>query len=176
MVRKAPAQENTTEEHVLLSVRDLVTVFPSGSRLAIAVNGVSFELRAGETLGLVGESGSGKSVCCRSILRIVPEPGIVASGSVRFQGRDVLALSRRELRELRGSQISMIFQDPMSSLNPVFTIGDQITEPLRQHRGMGRRKARQEAARLLERVGIRPRVSDCAPTPTNCLAECASGQ
>src|SRR6266540_979179 len=105
---------------VVLSVRDLITVFPTGEGLAVAANGVSFDLRAGETLGLVGESGSGKSVTCRSILRLVPEPGQIVGGSIRFQGRDILALSRRELKELRGAQISMIFQDPTSSLNPVF--------------------------------------------------------
>ena len=138
----------------LLSVRNLVTVFPTQAGLAIAVNNVSFDVRAGETLGLVGESGSGKSVTCRSILRLVPEPGQIVGGSIDFDGQEVLSLSRRELRALRGSQISMIFQDPMSSLNPVFTIGDQITEPLRQHRGMSRQQARREAARLLDRVGI----------------------
>jgi oligopeptide/dipeptide ABC transporter ATP-binding protein len=131
-----------------------VTVFPAGGGLAVAVNSVSFDLRPGETLGLVGESGSGKSMTCRSILRLVPEPGEIVGGSILFQGRDILSLSRRELRALRGAQISMIFQDPTSSLNPVFTIGDQITEPLRQHRGMGRRSAREEAVRLLDRVGI----------------------
>jgi oligopeptide/dipeptide ABC transporter ATP-binding protein len=142
------------EGSVLLSVQDLVTVFPTSAGLAIAANGVSLELDAGETLGLVGESGSGKSVTCRSILDLVPQPGRIVSGSVRFRGREVLTLSAKELRRLRGSEISMIFQDPMSSLNPVFTVGDQITEPLRQHRGMGRREARREAARLLDRVGI----------------------
>src|SRR5207247_6611721 len=95
-----------------------------------------------------------KSVTCRSILDLVPEPGRIVSGSVQFLGRDVLSLRKKDLRALRGSQISMIFQDPMSSLNPVFTVGDQIAEPLRQHRGMGRRQARQEAIRLLDRVGI----------------------
>jgi oligopeptide/dipeptide ABC transporter ATP-binding protein len=141
-------------EGTLLSVRDLVTVFPARGGVAVAVNGVSFDLRPGETLGLVGESGSGKSVTCRSILRLVPDPGEIVAGSIRFQGREILTLSRRELRALRGAQISMIFQDPASSLNPVFTIGDQIAEPLRQHRGLGRRRAQAEALRLLERVGI----------------------
>jgi len=146
--------EEPTDGESLLSVRDLVTVFPARDAVAVAVNGVSFDLRAGETLGLVGESGSGKSVTCRSILRLVPEPGQILGGSIRFQGREVLELSRRELRAIRGSQISMIFQDPASSLNPVFTIGDQISEPLRQHRGLSRRRAREEAIRLLDRVGI----------------------
>ena len=139
---------------VVLSVRDLVTVFPTRQSVAVAANGVSFDLRAGETMGLVGESGSGKSVTCRSILRLVPEPGQIVGGSIRFRDTDVLGLSRRQLRSVRGREISMIFQDPMSSLNPVYPVGDQITEPLRIHRGMGRREAREEATSLLERVGI----------------------
>jgi oligopeptide/dipeptide ABC transporter ATP-binding protein len=138
----------------LLSVRELVTAFPARAGLAFAANGVSFDIEAGETVGIVGESGSGKSITCRSILRLVPDPGQIVAGSIRFDGRDVLSLSARELRALRGAQISMIFQDPTSSLNPVFTIGDQIIEPLCQHRGMRRREARREAIRLLERVGI----------------------
>ncbi len=133
---------------------DLVTVFPTRTGIAIAANHVSFSISAGETLGLVGESGSGKSVTCRSILRLVPRPGEILGGSVRFDGKDVLALSARELRAIRGAEISMIFQDPMSSLNPVYTIGNQLTEPLRMHRGMSRRDARAEAAQLLDRVGI----------------------
>jgi oligopeptide/dipeptide ABC transporter ATP-binding protein len=138
----------------LLSVSDLTTVFPTGKGVAIASNGVSFELRAGETLGLVGESGSGKSVTCRSVLGLVPEPGRIVGGSVRFQGKELVGLPERSLRALRGAQISMIFQDPMSSLNPVYTVGEQISEPLRLHRGMARRQAREEAVRLLQRVEI----------------------
>jgi peptide/nickel transport system ATP-binding protein len=138
----------------LLAVEGLVTVFPTWSGVAIAANHVSFSIAAGETLGLVGESGSGKSVTCRSILRLVPRPGEILGGSIHFDGKDVLELSSRELRAIRGAEISMIFQDPMSSLNPVYTIGDQISEPLRLHRGLSRRAARAEAAQLLERVGI----------------------
>jgi oligopeptide/dipeptide ABC transporter ATP-binding protein len=138
----------------LLSVADLTTVFPTARGLSVASNGVSFELRAGETLGLVGESGSGKSVTCRSIIGLVPEPGRIIGGSVRFQGAELLGLPARSLRAVRGVQISMIFQDPMSSLNPVYTVGEQITEPLRIHRKMARRHAREEATRLLERVEI----------------------
>ena len=138
----------------LLSVRDLVTVFATTAGVVVAANGVSFDIGEGETMGLVGESGSGKSVTCRSILRLVPEPGEVIGGSVLFQGQDILSVSPRRLRGLRGSEISMIFQDPMSSLNPVYPIGDQISEPLRIHRGMGRREAREEAVGLLDRVGI----------------------
>lgn len=135
-------------------MKDLVTVFPTRYGVAVAANGVSFSIAAGETVGLVGESGSGKSVTCRSVLRLVPKPGQIIGGSVRFEGRDVLALSSRELRTLRGAEVSMIFQDPMSSLNPVYTVGDQLTEPLRLQRRMGRREARAEAIQLLDRVGI----------------------
>ncbi len=138
----------------LLSVRDLVTAFPAVDGAAIAANHVSFDLSLGETMGLVGESGSGKSVTSRSILRLVPEPGEIIGGSIRFGGRDVLDLSEREMRAIRGAEISMIFQDPMSSLNPVYPIGDQIVEPLRIHRRMNRRQARAEAVSLLDRVGI----------------------
>ena len=135
-------------------MRDLVTVFPARDRIVCAVNGVSFDLHEGETLGLVGESGSGKSVTCRSLLRLVPEPGQIIGGSIEFDGQDMLALSPRALRAVRGAQIAMIFQDPMSSLNPVFTVGSQIIEPLRQHRGMSSREAHREAVDLLDRVGI----------------------
>jgi oligopeptide/dipeptide ABC transporter ATP-binding protein len=138
----------------LLAVRDLVTLFPTATGAAAAANQISLELRAGETLGLVGESGSGKSVTCRSIMRLVPEPGQIVAGSIQFDGRDLLALSRREMRSIRGGEISMIFQDPMSSLNPVYTIGDQIIETLRLHRGMSRSTARARAEELLNRVGI----------------------
>jgi oligopeptide/dipeptide ABC transporter ATP-binding protein len=138
----------------LLTVRDLMTLFPTATGAAAAANHISLELRAGETLGLVGESGSGKSVTCRSIMRLVPEPGQIVSGSIRFDGRDLLALSRREMRTLRGGEISMIFQDPMSSLNPVYTVGDQIIETLRLHRGLSRGTARERAEELLNRVGI----------------------
>jgi peptide/nickel transport system ATP-binding protein len=138
----------------LLAVDDLVTAFPTRTGVAVAANHVSFSIAAGETLGLVGESGSGKSVTCRSILRLVPRPGEILGGSILFDGNDVLALSPQELRAMRGAEISMIFQDPMSSLNPVYTVGDQITEPLRMHRGMGRKAARDTAEQLLDRVGI----------------------
>jgi oligopeptide/dipeptide ABC transporter ATP-binding protein len=120
----------------------------------VAANYVSFDLRPGETMGLVGESGSGKSVTCRSLLRLVPEPGEIINGSVIYEGKDLLRLPPRELRSLRGREISMIFQDPLSSLNPVYAVGDQIGEPLRIHRRMSRGQAQEEAVRLLDRVGI----------------------
>jgi oligopeptide/dipeptide ABC transporter ATP-binding protein len=138
----------------ILTVRDLVTVFPATRGVVVAANHVSFDLRPGETMGLVGESGSGKSVTCRSLLRLVPEPGEIIGGSAVFEGKDLLQLSTRALRSVRGREISMIFQDPLASLNPVYPVGDQIGEPLRIHRKMGRRQAREEAVRLLDHVGI----------------------
>jgi len=135
-------------------VTDLVTVFATPRGVVFAANGVTFDVGAGEAVGLVGESGSGKSVTCRSVLRLVPAPGEVVAGSIRFDGAELLELPMRQMRLLRGKEISMIFQDPMSSLNPVFSIGEQIAEPLRIHRGLGRREARAEALRLLDRVGI----------------------
>ncbi|HEY7195607.1 MAG TPA: ABC transporter ATP-binding protein [Gaiellaceae bacterium] len=151
---EARGEGQARSKQPLLSVRDLVTVFPAREGVVAAANGVSFDVYAGESLGLVGESGSGKSVTCRSVLRLVPHPGEIISGSIVFAGRDLLALSHRELRLVRGSEISMIFQDPMSSLNPVYTVGDQIAEPLRLHRKLTRRQARAEAVTLLDRVGI----------------------
>ncbi len=147
-------------EETTITGEEAVTLAPPSEPLlsvdgaAIAANHVSFDLSLGETMGLVGESGSGKSVTSRSILRLVPEPGEIIGGSIRFGGRDVLDLSEREMRAIRGAEISMIFQDPMSSLNPVYPIGDQIVEPLRIHRRMNRRQARAEAVSLLDRVGI----------------------
>jgi peptide/nickel transport system ATP-binding protein len=139
----------------LLDVRGLTTRFLSGAAELRAVDGVSFSVPAGATVGLVGESGSGKSVTALSILRLVRDPpGRVIGGEVWFRDRDLLKLDERALREVRGNQISMIFQEPMTSLNPVLTIGDQVGEPLRVHRGLGRREARAEAAGLLRKVGI----------------------
>jgi peptide/nickel transport system ATP-binding protein len=140
----------------LLEVQELVTRFAvaDGGELR-AVDGVSFEVGAGRAVGLVGESGSGKSVTALSILRLVRDPpGRVVGGQVRFRGRDLLALSEREMRAVRGDQISMIFQEPMTSLNPVMSTGDQVAEPLLLHRNMSRAAARAEALALYRKVGI----------------------
>jgi oligopeptide/dipeptide ABC transporter ATP-binding protein len=134
----------------LLSVRDLSTAFGS----ATVVDRVSFDLAAGEVLGIVGESGSGKSVTALSIMRLIAHPGRISTGSVHFEGEDLLAKSEAEMRKIRGARISMIFQEPMTSLNPVFTIGDQIMETLRQHQGMDRAAARRRAIELLKLVEI----------------------
>ena len=139
----------------LLAVEDLRTHFLTGDGVVRAVDGVSFEVRAGETLALVGESGSGKSVTALSILRLVPEPpGKIVSGRLRFQGRDLLALAPDGMRRVRGKEISMIFQEPMTSLNPVFSCGEQIAEALRLHERASRREARARTVELLRLVGI----------------------
>jgi len=140
---------------VLMEVKDLVTRFHTQEGTVYAVNNVSYKLNEGETLGVVGESGSGKSVHALSIMRLIPSPpGKIESGEVIFRGRDLLKLSNDEMRLVRGAEIAMIFQDPMTSLNPVLTIGTQITEALKLHMGMGDREAKERAAELLSMVGI----------------------
>jgi len=138
----------------LLAVEDLRVHFWTGGGTVHAVNGISFEIGPGETLGIVGESGCGKSVTALALLGLLPRAGRVRSGAARFDGRDLLRLSQRALRRVRGRQIAMIFQDPMTSLNPVLTIGRQLREPLETHFGMGRKAATARAAELLDRVGI----------------------
>jgi len=138
----------------LLSVRNLSVTFPTRRGPAAVVDNVSFDLEAGEVLGIVGESGSGKSLTAFAILRLIAKPGRIAGGSILFEGQDLLIQPESAMNRLRGSAISMIFQEPMSSLNPVFSIGDQIMEPLRQHRGLDRRAARAAALDLLDRVEI----------------------
>ncbi|MED6334638.1 MAG: ABC transporter ATP-binding protein [Planctomycetota bacterium] len=139
----------------LLSVHDLAVRFDTPHGSVRAVDGVSFDLEQGECLGLVGESGSGKSVTNLALLGLVPmPPGVIESGSVHFGGRDLLALSPEELRRIRGNRIAMIFQDPMTSLNPLLTVGRQLTEVLEQHRGLSHREARDLCARGLGDVGI----------------------
>jgi len=147
----------------LLSVEDLRVQFWTGGGTVYAVNGISFEIAPGETLGIVGESGCGKSVTALSVLGLLPRAGRVKGGTARFDDRDLLQLKDRELRKLRGKEIGMIFQDPMTSLNPVLTIGRQLREPLEEHFGMSRKQATARAAELVERVGIpspKARLSD----------------
>ena len=139
---------------MLLEVRKLRTRFRTRGGIVRAVDDVSFQVHQGETLGLVGESGCGKSVTALSILRLVPEPQGEVSGEILLEGRDLLALSDREIRNVRGREISMIFQDPMTSLNPVIKVGRQISETLTFHLGLDRREARRRAAELLATVGI----------------------
>jgi oligopeptide/dipeptide ABC transporter ATP-binding protein len=149
----------------LLDVVDLHTAFPGARAPVFAARGVSFAVEQGRTLGIVGESGSGKSVTLRSLIGLVPPPGLVVAGEVRWRGRDLLRVPARELRRIRGREISMIFQDPTSSLNPVFTIGDQIAETLRVKLGASRREARAQAVELLDHVGIPAAASRLAAYP-----------
>lgn len=139
----------------ILDVKGLKTVFRTRGGEIHAVNSVDFHLRPGELLGVVGESGSGKSVTMMSLLRLLPSPPAeTRSGSVMFDGQDLLKISNEELRNVRGSKIGFIFQDPMTSLNPVYTIGFQLAEPLRAHMGMSKAQARARSIELLELVGI----------------------
>jgi oligopeptide transport system ATP-binding protein len=139
----------------LLEVKNLRTHFFSRDGVVKAVDDVSFTLDKGETLGVVGESGSGKSVTALSILRLIPNPpGRIVSGEILFEGRDLLKLSDKEIRKVRGKEIAMIFQDPMTSLNPVLTIGRQLNEPLITHLGLTQIQAHKESADLLKMVGI----------------------
>jgi oligopeptide/dipeptide ABC transporter ATP-binding protein len=138
----------------LLSVEELEVRFWTGRGIIHAVNGVSFDIAPGETLGIVGESGCGKSVTSLALLGILPRAGRVTNGSARFDGRDLIGLSDEELRTIRGKDIAMIFQDPMTSLNPVLTIGRQIRESLETHFDMDRDEAERRSGELLDRVGI----------------------
>lgn len=138
----------------LLSVRNLETQFDTAEGTVHAADGVSFEIDAGEVLGLVGESGCGKSVTGRSLLRLIQPPGEICGGEVLFDGENILEYSREELRRLRGDRISMVFQEPMSALNPVFDIGWQVGEPLRVHRDLAKKASRDRAVELMRRVGI----------------------
>ena len=138
----------------LLEVSGLTTVFETREGTAPAVQEASFRLHRGETLGLVGESGCGKTVTALSIMRLIRPPGRIAAGSVRFDGRDLLTLPEREMRDIRGNRISMIFQEPSASLNPVFTIGSQITEVYLHHKNMDRKEAAMRSADMLRHVGL----------------------
>jgi oligopeptide/dipeptide ABC transporter ATP-binding protein len=141
-------------------VEDLRTWFHTTDGVARAVDGVSFDIRAGETVGLVGESGSGKSVTALSLLRLVDPPGRIEAGSrIVFEGRDLLTLDEEAMRRVRGNRIAMVFQEPMTALNPVFTVGDQVAEVARIHGGASRREAWERAIEMLHAVGIPdPRV------------------
>jgi peptide/nickel transport system ATP-binding protein len=147
----------------LLEVDNLQTHFGTPDGVVRAVEGLSFHIDAGETLGIVGESGCGKSVTSMSILRLIPEPPGKIAGSIRFEGNDLLSVSEQDMRAIRGNAISMIFQEPMTSLNPVLTIGKQIGETVRLHQGMNARDAEAKAVEMLTLVGI--------PAPTRRVRE-----
>jgi peptide/nickel transport system ATP-binding protein len=151
-LQKEPA---ASTGEALLEVRDLTVAFTRrGEPDSVAVDGVSFDVAPGQIVGLVGESGCGKSVTSMAITRLLPSRGVRVTGSVKMDGVDLLTLPESEMRERRGRDISMVFQDPLSSLNPVIPIGLQVTEVLARHRGMKKEAARTEAADLLDRVGI----------------------
>jgi oligopeptide transport system ATP-binding protein len=140
---------------LLLDIQGLETQFKTPDGIVHAVNGVSFGIKEGETLAVVGESGCGKSVTMLSVLRLIPSPpGKVTAGKALYQGKDLLTMSDEEIRHIRGAQIAMVFQDPMTSLNPVMTIGKQLMEPLQLHLGMDNNQATNRAIELLEMVGI----------------------
>ncbi|MGY1814526.1 ABC transporter ATP-binding protein [Blastococcus sp. SYSU D00820] len=144
----------------LLSVRDLTVEFATERGYLPVVSDVSFDVPEGSVVGLVGESGSGKSVTCFSVLRLIETPpGRITSGQVLFRGRDLLTLPERQIQDVRGNEISMIFQEPMTSLNPAFTVGAQIAETVRRHRGGSRKAATERAVEVLDLVGI-PRARD----------------
>lgn len=139
----------------LLQIRNLKTYFYTGDGVVKAVDGVSYDVEQGETLGLVGESGCGKSVSALSIMRLIPNPpGRIVDGEIIFDGRDLLKISEEEMRHIRGNDIAMVFQEPMTSLNPVLTIGRQLTETLQLHLKMNKKTSLKRAAELLELVGI----------------------
>ena len=138
----------------LLEVKNLQTHFPTRGGLVKAVNDVSFHINEGELVGLVGESGCGKSITALSIMRLISPPGKIIGGSVKFKGEDLLKASDDRMREMRGDDISMIFQDPMTSLNPVYTVGEQIAEALRLHRGLNKKDAWNAAIEAMKEVSI----------------------
>ena len=141
-------------DELILEVNNLKTYFFLASGVAKAVDGVSFQLHKGETLGVVGESGSGKSVMSKCVIRLLEKVGRIVEGEIKFEGRDVLSFSEKELMAYRGQDVSMIFQDPMTSLDPVFRVGDQMMENLRIHRGLDKAEARKVAIEALRSVGI----------------------
>jgi oligopeptide/dipeptide ABC transporter ATP-binding protein len=150
------AEPETVERSgdVLLEVRDLQTHFKTRAGVVRAVDGVSFDVPAGASVGIVGESGSGKSVTSLSIMRLISSPGFIAGGQILFQGRDIAGLSERDFRPIRGRDLALVFQDPMSALNPVYPVGKQVAEALRAHQKLSRRAALERAVELFSMVGI----------------------
>jgi peptide/nickel transport system ATP-binding protein len=152
---QTPGTQSAPSPKTLLEVRGLRTYFDTEAGVAKAVDDVSFDVYEGEVLGVVGESGSGKSVTALSVLRLIPSPpGRIVAGSIRFKGRELLQTTIDEIRSIRGHEIAMIFQEPMTSLNPVFTIGMQLTEAVLAHENVSHKEADERAAAMLDRVGI----------------------
>ena len=156
----------------LLEIEDLQTHFRTADGIIRSVDGVSFSITAGQTLAIVGESGCGKSVTAMSILRLIPEPPGKIAGSVRFEGKELLSLSDKEMRAIRGNDISMIFQEPMTNLNPVLTVGKQIGETLRLHRRLGQEEANRHVVEMLTLVGIPEPAQRAKEYPHNSPAAC----
>ena len=153
-------------DDTLIQVKNLQISFKYDGVMTPVIRGVSFDIKRGETLGMVGESGSGKSVTSREIMRLIATPPArIDSGEILFEGRDILKMSDDELRSIRGNRISMIFQEPMTSLNPVYTCGDQIMEVIRLHKGVSKKEARQMAIEMLREVGVQSpeTMVDCYP-------------
>lgn len=149
----------------ILEVKNLEIRYVTDEETVSAVNGVSFTLEKGESIGLVGETGAGKTTTALGIMGLVPDPpGEVLSGSVLFEGQDLLQLPEKNMREIRGGKISMIFQDPMTSLNPVMTVGEQIAEVVLLHSRMSKQEARKKAMEMLEQVGIPGGAATTTPT------------
>ncbi|MGY3714610.1 ABC transporter ATP-binding protein [Sutcliffiella cohnii] len=138
----------------LLEVNNLKTHFFTENGVIPSVNGVSFEIKKGETIAVVGESGCGKSVTSLSIMGLVGSPGKIVDGEILFEGRDITKLSKRELRKLRGNEIAMIFQEPLTSLNPLFTVGNQLSESIKLHQGLSKQDAKVKSIEMLQKVGI----------------------
>ncbi|WP_339061180.1 ABC transporter ATP-binding protein [Tepidibacillus marianensis] len=147
------------QSNVVLEVKNLVTTFQTDEGITPAVNGVSFALKAGETLGIVGESGSGKSVTSLSIMGLIPKPQGKIQGSVYFKGNSIIDLKDKKMRSIRGNEIAMIFQEPMTSLNPVFTIGNQMIEAIRLHKKISKKEAKELSVEMLKKVNI-PRADE----------------
>ena len=142
------------EKNILLEVKDLKTSFMTHIGEVQAVRGVSFEMEEGDILGIVGESGSGKSQTCMSIMQLLQSPGKIKEGEIIFDGKDLVKMNDKELQQIRGKEISMVFQDPMTALNPVYTIGNQMIEVIRKHKDVTKEEARKEAIKMLDLVGI----------------------
>lgn len=160
---------------MLLEVHDLHVEFRTREGTARAVNGVTCSVDGGETLAVLGESGSGKSVTAQAVMGILDAPpGRITAGRILFQGRDLLTLREEERRRVRGARMAMVFQDALSALNPVLTVGDQLAEMYTVHRGMSRRDARARAVELMDRVRIPAARERAASTPTSSAAACAS--
>lgn len=148
-------ENETPEDDLLLEVTDLVTEFKTENGVIRAIDGVSFSIPKGKTLGIVGESGCGKSVTALSIMQLIPSPpGTISGGSIKYRGKDLLKLSAKEMREIRGNEISMIFQEPMTALNPVYTVGNQVVEAIRLHQGKSKSEAYDIAGEMFRLVGI----------------------